>query len=360
MGHEVFQRLIDFALGIAAPEVELFTVGKEASLDNGAAQLVHGRCFVLACLVLLVADDVLHGLGQLGDVALHHILADLHGALEGLVIGRLRQHHHGLAPLGLGHEPEIGLHRRIRRKRQEAQAHAAGEHADCHAVNHLVKGEQKGIIHLCVDTDVTEYGNTTYFFGLNNGAAGDLMGQHSVEWLKENLDQEIAHVIDINGSGLGEVVLTRTSNAVDYLCENMGVDREKTYFLDITDYDLANIKQKVQDYLTLCSDYENIIIYCLSSSWTPAVEAAVKAAGMTDKVYYFSVDGVAATIETLKAAANGTETILKGEVATYPEFYGKTLIEDAQKILAGEDVDTHLYSVNGWMTKDNIYELYPD
>lgn len=220
--------------------------------------------------------------------------------------------------------------------------------------------EQKGIIHLCVDTDVTEYGSTTYFFGLNNGAAGDLMGQYSAEWLKENLDQEIAHVIDINGSGLGEVVLTRTSNAVDYLCENMGVAREKTYFLDITDYDLANIKQKVQDYLTLCSEYENIIIYSLSSSWTPAIEAAVKAAGMTDKVYYFSVDGVAATIETLKAAANGTETILKGEVATYPEFYGKTLIEDAQKILAGEDVDTHLYSVNGWMTKDNVNELYPD
>lgn len=220
--------------------------------------------------------------------------------------------------------------------------------------------EQKGIIHLCVDTDVTEYGKTTYFFGLNNGAAGDLMGQYSVEWLKENLDQEIAHVIDINGSGLGEVVLTRTSNAVDYLCENMGVPAEKTYMLDITDYDLANIKQKVQDYLTLCSDYENIIIYSLSSSWTPAVEAAVKAAGLTDKVYYFSVDGVAATIETLKAAANGTDTILKGEVATYPEFYGKTLIEDAQKILAGEDVAKQLYSVNGWMTKDNVYELYPD
>lgn len=220
--------------------------------------------------------------------------------------------------------------------------------------------EQKGIIHLCVDTDVVDYGATTYFFGLNNGAAGDLMGENSVEWLKANLDQEIAHVIHINGSGLGEVVLERTGNAVKYLCENMGVPEDKCYFLDITDYDLANIKQKVQDYLTLCSDYDNIIIYCLSSSWTPAVEAAVTAAGLNDKVYYFSVDGVAATIETLKNAANGTETILKGEVATYPEFYGSTLIEDAKKILAGEDVDRYLYSVNGWMTKDNIYELYPD
>ena len=154
MGHEVFQRLIDFALGITAPEVELFTVGKKCAFDNGAAQLVHGACFVLAGLVLLVADDVLHGLGQLGDVALHHILANLHGALEGLVIGRLRQHHHCLAPLGLGHEPEIGLHRRIRRKRQEAQAHAAGENANCHAVNHLVKGEvvlPVAVLLRCVD-----------------------------------------------------------------------------------------------------------------------------------------------------------------------------------------------------------------
>lgn len=220
--------------------------------------------------------------------------------------------------------------------------------------------EQKEIIHICVDVDVNEYGATTYFFGLNNAAAGDLMGKGSVEWLKANLDQEIAHVIHINGSGLGEVVLARTGNAVKYLSENMNVSEDKTYFLDITDYDLASIKQKVQDYLTLCSDKDNIIIYCLSSSWTPAIDAAVTAAGLNDKVYYFCVDGVAQTIETLKAAAAGTDTILKGEVATYPEFYGKTLIEKAKQILNGEDVERYLYSVNGWMTKDNINELYPD
>ena len=221
--------------------------------------------------------------------------------------------------------------------------------------------EEKGIFHICVDTDVVSSGATTYFFGLNNATAGTLMGEGSFEWLSANVDGKVDHVISINASALGDAVMARTENAVAYLLsQDTDITEDNVYRLDITDYDLASIKQKVQDYLTLCGDYQNIVIYCLSSSWSPSVISAVEAAGLNEKVYYFSVDGVSETIKTLKEAAAGKETVLKGEVATYPEYYGQSLLRIAQDLVAGNELERYQYSENGWMTADNINELYPD
>lgn len=220
--------------------------------------------------------------------------------------------------------------------------------------------EANNIFDISVDTDNTEYGKTTYFFGLNNSDAGELMGAEGYQWCVDNgVADKVDHVVQINASSLGDAVWARTDKAVEVFLEKSGLTREQTYDIDITNYDLADIRQKVQDYLPLCSDKENIAVFCLSSSWTPAVVAAVEASGLKDKIIYFSVDGISDTINTFRAANEGTETILKGEVATSPELYGPRLIETAQKLVAGEAVDKYIYSTNNWMTKDNVDELYP-
>lgn len=220
--------------------------------------------------------------------------------------------------------------------------------------------EQNNVFDISVDTDNTEFGSTTYFFGLNNADAGELMGTESYNWcVEQGLLDKVDHVIQINASSLGDVVWSRTDKAVEVFLDKAGLGRDVTYDIDITNYDLASIRQRVQDYLPLCSDKECIAIYSLSSSWTPAVVAAVEAAGMNDKVLYFSVDGISDTINTFRAANEGTDTILKGEVATSPELYGPRLIELAQKLAAGENVEKFFYSTNHWMTKDNVDELYP-
>lgn len=220
--------------------------------------------------------------------------------------------------------------------------------------------EQNGIYDICVDTDCTEYGSTTYFFGLNNSDAGKLMGEEAYNWcVEQGIADKVDHVIQVNASALGDAVWSRTNDAVKTFLEKSGLSEDAVENIDITNYDLADIRQKVQDYLPLCADYEQIVIFSLSSSWTPAIVAAVDASGL-DTINYFSVDGVSETINTFRAAKNGEDTILKGEVATSPELYGVRLIEIAQQLVAGETLEKYNYSINHWMTKDNVDELYPE
>jgi len=220
--------------------------------------------------------------------------------------------------------------------------------------------ERNDIFDICVDTDCTEFGKTTYFFGLNNADAGKLMGEEAYKWCVDNqIIDKVDHVIQINASALGEAVWARTGEAVKTFLEKSGLPEEVVHDIDITNYDLADIRQKIQDYLPLCADYEQIVVFCLSSSWTPAVTAAVEASGLKN-INYFSVDGISDTINTFRAARDGKETILKGEVATSPELYGVRLVEIAQKLVAGEPVEKYNYSINHWMTKDNVDELYPE
>ena len=81
MRNEILQSLIDLALGIAALDLDVFSVHIELSIRDGLLQVIGSGQFILSSLVLLITDDVLHGLWQLRHVALLHIFADLHGAL---------------------------------------------------------------------------------------------------------------------------------------------------------------------------------------------------------------------------------------------------------------------------------------
>ena len=222
--------------------------------------------------------------------------------------------------------------------------------------------EQKGILDISVDSDNTEYGCTTYFFGLDNHDAGKVLGEGAYQWLSYNgLADKVDHIIQLNASSIGEAVWDRTDDAVDIMCEKTGLSRtDNCEDIDATSIDLAYVRQKVQDCLSACRDYEQIVFFCLTSSWTPAVVAAVSAAGLDDRVAYFSVNGISETINTFREANKGVDTILKGEVATSPELYGGKIIDLVRKLMAGETCDRYNYSTNNWMTKDNVDELYPE
>lgn len=76
--------------------------------------------------------------------------------------------------------------------------------------------EQNGIYDICVDTDCTEYGSTTYFFGLNNSDAGKLMGEEAYNWcVEQGIADKVDHVIQVNASALGDAVWSRTNDAVN-------------------------------------------------------------------------------------------------------------------------------------------------
>jgi predicted Zn-dependent peptidase len=97
------------------------------------------------------------------------------------------------------------------------------------------------------------------------------MGTEAYNWcVEQGIANMVDHVIQINTSALGDAVWSRTNDAVKTFLEKSGLTEDSVESIDITNYDLATSARKFNDYLPLCADYKQIVIFCLSSSWTPA------------------------------------------------------------------------------------------
>ena len=159
MGNQIFQRLIDDAAGFGLLELQValvgirlgnrdiagtdfkgFTIHIESTCCNGLRQESSGSPLIVGGFILLIADNVLHGFGQLADVASLHIFANLHGAFQRFVVGVICQHDDGTS-LRLGAQAHLRFLHRIGSRRQDAQHHAAGQHTVGLAIHHLVEGE---------------------------------------------------------------------------------------------------------------------------------------------------------------------------------------------------------------------------
>ena len=132
--------MVDLGLCIAGLGHQKLAGGVDLGRSDGLAKLLGGGCLQSGGLLLLVADDVLDGLGERCHIALLHILADLHGLFQGVVVIRLAQNEDGLA-VGFRPQEQGGFMRNIAGNRQEAQLHAAGDGTDGGVVHHGIEGE---------------------------------------------------------------------------------------------------------------------------------------------------------------------------------------------------------------------------
>ena len=106
MSDQILQRLINAGLRITALDFNVLTVHIEGRTRDSFFQIFHSGQFISASLVLLVADDVLHGLRKLGDIALLHEFTDLHCTLQCLIVGGAGKHDDSL-PLGFRHKAQL-------------------------------------------------------------------------------------------------------------------------------------------------------------------------------------------------------------------------------------------------------------
>ena len=101
MGDQIFKCLIDDAAGaglldlqvtlfcvglgnghVAGADIDGFTIHIEPACSDGLRQESGSVLLIICSLILLIADDVLYGFGQLTDVAALHVFADLHRAFQ--------------------------------------------------------------------------------------------------------------------------------------------------------------------------------------------------------------------------------------------------------------------------------------
>ena len=140
MGHQILQRLVDMGFGIPRPNLNVLAVHIIGGLHNRLFQIFQRRFFALLSFLLLIADDILDGLGQLGHIPLLHILVDFHGPFQGLIVRRPREYHNGLA-MGFRQQTELGFLIGIGGHRQKAQLHPVGNGAHRDAVHHFIEVE---------------------------------------------------------------------------------------------------------------------------------------------------------------------------------------------------------------------------
>ena len=118
----------------------MFSVNIEGRIGNCFLQIFHSSQLIVACFILLIADNILNRLGKLRYIALLHKFTDLHRFFQCFVVGSTRENNDCLT-LGFRHQAQLRFLNCIRSNCEEAKLHASGDSTSGHAVHHLVKIE---------------------------------------------------------------------------------------------------------------------------------------------------------------------------------------------------------------------------
>lgn len=227
--------------------------------------------------------------------------------------------------------------------------------------------EEAGIYYIAVDVFFPEIDTNsyTYSFGVDNEAIGEYGGECVTGWLKDNGYDKVDYILELNNSGFGESVRNRTLGVRDAILNgDFGLTEDNTYYMDITSSDQTEVKQLIQDHLTsVASKYDTIVLLVCTTEWQAAAISAIESANLQEKVLMFENDGPSTTQTIMKSVHDGTyEGIcpLKGEVAFFPEKYAEILLPIAEDLIAGKQVEKYNHTLKGWLTPENIYEIYPE
>ena len=109
--HQAAEGGVQLVFGAPSLDSHDLAVNHHFGVHNGFFQIALGPILQMAGLLLALADDVLDGLGQLRDILLLDIFADLHGLLQLVIIGGVAgEDYDGLVVyLGLHDELLIGV-----------------------------------------------------------------------------------------------------------------------------------------------------------------------------------------------------------------------------------------------------------
>jgi ribose transport system substrate-binding protein len=220
------------------------------------------------------------------------------------------------------------------------------------------KYKEAGIPILAVDVPVP--GNT--FMGVDNWGVAVQTG----EWIVSQIDKVYGgwDNVDVVFIGInpqvGATVALRWEGIVYVLKENYGdegdpmVKGSKVVYVDSGSTTEAS-QPAFQDILSAYPAARNIIIACPTDQTLAGSHAALEMSNRwdPDNILMVSqgVDGLG--IQLLK---NG---VIDGDLAYFPERYGRYLVAAALALMYGNPIPSHIYIENEIITPDNLDQYYP-
>ncbi|MCL1896019.1 MAG: substrate-binding domain-containing protein, partial [Clostridiales bacterium] len=180
------------------------------------------------------------------------------------------------------------------------------------------------------------YGDTSWFFGANNEAAGMIAGEGLAEGVKERWDGEIDCLVLLSFSAGGELVYTRVQNIYEGLvASGVELSEDGVEFLDSEGSVDATmiITQKMTDWLTAHPDMHKIGIGGANTEHCQGAYAALQTSNRDADGLIVSHNN---SFQTLAAFDQGVNSWLGG-VAYWPSRYGDYIIPMSIDILTGKN-----------------------
>lgn len=204
-----------------------------------------------------------------------------------------------------------------------------------------------------------------YFFGVDNDGCGRALGEYAKEWVDANWGGEIDAVQCLYNESSGETVLKRVGSGANYLIAEGYVTEDQVTYTNInssgsTVTDVSYVRSLVVDYLTAHPDDDNIVIMAQTDEQSTAANAAVTSADRLDDVIIVTNNCDMAVISMLQKG----EGCIVGDLNYNSAAYGEQIVQACAKILdakaKGEEIGWNFYNPVYMVTRDNVWEYYPD
>lgn len=209
----------------------------------------------------------------------------------------------------------------------------------------------------CIISDIYVDVDSAYYMGVDNEQVGLVTGEAVADYAEANWDGQVDQIVISYVEAFGEGVKPRVSG-VPVAVRAAGIDlpEENVTWVDpgSSDATVAG-KQQATDFLTAHPDDKHIVFVGANDQMAAGLLAGVETSNRSDDCIVVSVG----CDSTAQANLHSTDNVWLGSTAFFPEKYGEILVNMAQDILAGNQIDKEQFVENVFITRDNIDQYYP-
>lgn len=194
-----------------------------------------------------------------------------------------------------------------------------------------------------------------YFFGVNNYGAGETLGEETIKLVNDKFGGELEYVVSLWDSQSGDEIKSRCGGVVDKLVEEFGMTEDQVVWIDSFADDVKT-GSMTKDWLNSHPDAEKIVFVGQNDDRGYAINNVVKGEDRVEDCIIVSHNADPSAIENLQNHVSDGDTAWLATASYNSHLYGEQVIDMAQRILNGEEVDKAEYTMVTIVTLDNVEE----
>lgn len=194
-----------------------------------------------------------------------------------------------------------------------------------------------------------------YFFGVNNYGAGEVLGEATIELVKEKFGGEIDYVVSLWDSQSGDEIKSRCTGVVDKLVDEFGLLDDQIVWLDSFADDVKT-GTMTRDWLNSHPDARKVVFVGQNDDRGYAINNVVVGEGRVEDCIIVSHNADPSSIENLQKHVADKNTAWMATASYNSHLYGEQVIDMAKRILNGEEVAEAEYTKVTIVTLKNVEE----